>query len=126
MPFLKRKGEIENSVLEKLCNKIVDVIHETFTQKYYLVKVSQSKKGHIYLIIRKKRGRLLREEKNTLHKKIFDIFSIAFHWYGERHDSLCRKYFYNSQLIKESSGYHFHYFIVSRANMSMNTFEHIY
>ena len=56
-----------------MCNKIVDVIYETFTRKYYFVKISQSKKGHVYLIVRKKRGRLLGEEKNALHKKIFDI-----------------------------------------------------
>ena len=91
MSFLKRKGEMENSVLEKLCNRKVDVIYETFTKQYYLVKLSQSKKGHIYLIVRKKRGRLLGEEKIALHKKIFDIFRSAFHWYGERHDFLCRK-----------------------------------
>ena len=49
----------QNSVLENLCNKIVDVAHETFTKKYYLVRISQSKNGHIYLIVRKTRDRLL-------------------------------------------------------------------
>ena len=46
---------MENTVLEKLCNKKVDVINEKFTRKYYFVKISLSKKGHIYLIVRKKR-----------------------------------------------------------------------
>ena len=59
---------MENSVLEKLRNKIADVICKTFTKKYYLVKIPQSKKGHTYLIVRKKKERLLGEEKNTLHK----------------------------------------------------------
>ena len=40
MSFLKRKVEMENSVLEKLCNKIVDAIYKTLTKKYYLVKIS--------------------------------------------------------------------------------------
>ena len=53
--FLKRKKKIENTVLEKLCNKIVDVINEKFTRKYYFLKKSLSKKGHIYQIVRKKR-----------------------------------------------------------------------
>ena len=70
---------MENNVLEKLCNKIVDVIYKTFTKKCYLVNISQSKKGHIYLIIRKKRGKLVGEEKNTLHKKIFDVSQSVFH-----------------------------------------------
>ena len=42
-------------VLEKMCENLVDVIHEMFTRKYYVVKISQSKKGHIYLIVRKKK-----------------------------------------------------------------------
>ena len=52
--FFEKKKKMENTVLEKLCNKIVDVINQTFTKKYYFVKISQSKKGHIYLIVRKK------------------------------------------------------------------------
>ena len=113
MSFLREKQKIENNTLEKMCNKIVDVTYETFTRKYYFVKISQSKIGHVYVIVRKKRGRLIGEEKNALHKKIFDISCIVFHWHGEVM-TLCRKYFFNPKLIKESSGYHFHYFMVSR------------
>ena len=71
MSFLKRKKKKENTVLEKLCNKIVDVINETFTKKYYFVEISQSKKGHIYLIVRKKRGRLISEKKTRPSQKDF-------------------------------------------------------
>ena len=39
---------------EKGSKNLVDVIQETFTKKYYIVRISQSKRGHIYLIIRKK------------------------------------------------------------------------
>ena len=53
--FEKKKKKMENTVLEKLCNKKVDVINEKFTRKYYFVKISLSKKGHIYQIVRKKR-----------------------------------------------------------------------
>ena len=31
---------MENNVLEKMRNKMVDVIHETFTRKHYFVKIS--------------------------------------------------------------------------------------
>ena len=78
---------MENEILENLCNKIVDVVHETFTRKFYFVKISQSKKSHIYLIVRKK-GRLIEEEKNALHKKIFDASWSAFKWNIDRHDFL--------------------------------------
>ena len=97
-------------VLDKLCENLVDVIQETFTKKYYIVRISRSKRGHIYLIIRKKRGRLLYEEKEAFHPKIFEIFTSIFNWYCNRHTQLDKKYLLNLKLIKECSGYHFHYF----------------
>ena len=42
-------------VLDKLCENLVDIIHETFTKKYYVVPISQSKRGYIYLIVIKKK-----------------------------------------------------------------------
>ena len=45
----------EQDIFEKLCNKIVDVVHETFIRKYYFVKILQSKFGHILLIVRQKK-----------------------------------------------------------------------
>ena len=45
---------MENNALGKMCNKIVDVIYETVNRKYYFVKISQSKKGHVCLIVRRK------------------------------------------------------------------------
>ena len=37
------------SVLEKIWeNIVVDIIHEIFSQKYYIVRISQSKREHIY------------------------------------------------------------------------------
>ena len=32
---------MENNVLERLCDEIVDVIHETFTRRYYFIKIWQ-------------------------------------------------------------------------------------
>ena len=40
----KKKG---NNVLEKMCDKIVDVLHEAFTRKHYFVQISRSKKKKI-------------------------------------------------------------------------------
>ena len=67
--LFQRKGKMENETLENLCNKIVDVVHETFTRKFYFVKILQSKKGHIYLIVRKKKGDLLKRKKTLCIKK---------------------------------------------------------
>ena len=101
-------------VLDKLCENFVDVIQETFTKKYYIVRISQSKIGHIYLIIRKKRGRLLYEEKEAFHSRIFEIVTSVFNWYCKRHAQLDKKHFLDLKLIKECSGYHFHYLLISR------------
>ena len=97
------------SVLEKLCKNKVDVVHKTFTRKYYLFKISKKKRGYIYLIV-KKRGLLLYEEKEAPHRKIFIVVSSIFSWYCKRQKQLEKKYFFNQKLIKECSRYHFHYF----------------
>ena len=57
----------EQDILEKLSNKIVDVVDETFIRKYYFVKISQSKLGYIFLIVCKRKGMLIGEEKDALH-----------------------------------------------------------
>ena len=45
MSFLRGKQNMEKKkALEKMYNKIVDVIYKTFTRKYYFVKMSQSQK----------------------------------------------------------------------------------
>ena len=41
----KKKMQRQQNILEQLCVKIVDVIGETFSKKYYFVKMLQSKKG---------------------------------------------------------------------------------
>ena len=80
-------------------------------KKYYLVKISQSKIGHIFLIVHKKRGRLIGEEKDALHRKIHKIGGCVFDW---KYTFLSKKYFFEFKLLKDCSGYHFHYFLVSR------------
>ena len=63
---------------EKMCDKIVDFIYKTFTRKYYLVKISQLKKKHLYLIVTQKTGRLLDEEKKCAPQKNLRRFSKHF------------------------------------------------
>ena len=87
-----------------MCNKIVDVIYETFTHKYYFIKIFHLKKVHVYLFVRKKRQRLLGEEKNAFHKKISNVLQSIFNWPGRKYKFLSKKYFFNSKL---------HYFLLS-------------
>ena len=67
----------QNVVLEKFCNKIVDVINETFTKKHYFVKVLQSKKATFTWLL-EKRGRLFREKMCALHRKIHGVTKSVF------------------------------------------------
>ena len=55
MFFLKRLPKmLEQVILKKLYNKILDVVHKTFIRKYYFVKILQSKIVHIFVIVCKK------------------------------------------------------------------------
>ena len=99
-------------VLAKLCENLVDVIQETFTKKYYIAGITQSKRRHIYLIFRKKDASCCMKKKRrfTLRfLKLLRAFST-----GILKDTHSWKYFLNLKLIKECSGYHFHYFLISR------------
>ena len=114
----------QQNILEQLCDKIVDFMGETFTKKYYLVKISQSKKGHVYFVVRKKEGDCL--VTNCLHfiarfmkfpgayffglvVSLILLINISFFFF-----------FFNFKVIKECSNYHF--LVVS---MSTNTSEEI-
>ena len=60
---------MSEEILEKLCDKIVDVIHDSFPSKNFLVKISQAKNGTVYLIVRKKHGRFICDGKKEFEKK---------------------------------------------------------
>ena len=49
-------------------------------KKYYFVKILQSKLSYIFLIVRKRKGRLIGEEKDALHRKIRETAGCVFDW----------------------------------------------
>ena len=65
-----------NQVLKELRNEIVDAVSETFTKKYYFVKISPSKNGHVYLIVKNKRGRLLSEGSTVCIEKYLRFLQL--------------------------------------------------
>ena len=79
MCFSKSREKMrEQDILEKLCDRIVEAVYEKFIKKFYFVKISQLKLGHIFMIVRKKRGRLLGVKKKMLyiekHVKLLVVF----------------------------------------------------
>ena len=127
MFFLKGKKEkvkkSHSNVIENLYKKIVDVVSETFTRKYYFVRISQSKRVHIHLIVRKKRGRLLWEETQALHRKINDFSRSVFNWFCDQNKFISEHYF---NVLKKCSNYHFHYLLISSDQYAKKFFEVIY
>ena len=93
--FVKKKTmQRQQNILDQLCDKIVDGIGGTFTKKYYLVKISQSKEGHVYLVVRKKRGRLFGKKLLVLHRMSYDVSKSAFAWFCSQHHSVSEHYFF--------------------------------
>ena len=90
----KKKIRRQQNILDQLCDKIVDAIGETFTKKYYLVKIFQSKKGHVYLVVRKKRGRLFGKELLALHRMSYGVSKSVFAWFCSQHDSISEHYLF--------------------------------
>ena len=61
----KRNAKTTKHTRKQLCDKIVDVIGETFIKKYYPVKIFQSQKDMFILWLEKNEGNCL--VKNCLH-----------------------------------------------------------
>ena len=115
MCFSKSREKMrEQDILEKLCDRIVEAVYEKFIKKFYFVKISQLKLGHIFMIVRKKRGRLLGVEKDALHRKACEITGCVFEWCKQKYSFLSDRYFFEFRLLKDCSGYHFDYFLFSR------------
>lgn len=61
MYFFKKKiiMATKHQLLDDLCEKFIDSMSEKYSKKVDYMRITQSKNGHIYLIIQKKRGRLI-------------------------------------------------------------------
>ena len=105
---------MSEEILEKLCDIIVDVIHESYPSRIFLVKVSQAKNGNIYLIVRKKRGRFVGDEIEEFQERIYNIVPSVFNFFCIDNDQLGKNYLTNFKLIKSSSGHHFHFVLLCK------------
>ena len=113
--FEREKGENEDyhsNVLENLCKKVVLVVGETFSRKYYFIRISQSRRGHIYLIVQKKRSGLLWEETQVPYRKINDVSRSVFNWFCDENIFVSEHYFLDFKVLIKCSNYHFHYLLV--------------
>ena len=56
---------------------------------------------------------MIGEEKDALHRKIFDVSRSVFHWFSEKSRFINEHYFFDFKVLKEFSNYHFHNFLIS-------------
>lgn len=68
MYFFRKKIIIatKHQLLDDLCEKFIDSMSKKYSKKVDYMRITQSKNGRIYLIIRKKRGRLIHQDKKRL------------------------------------------------------------
>ena len=67
---------MSEQISEKLCDKIVHVIQESFPPKNFFVKISLAKNGNVYLFVRKKRGWFVGEGKEEFQKICMILFVL--------------------------------------------------
>ena len=107
--FKGRNMSRTEETLEKLCNNTVCTINEIFSKRHYIVRISQEKNGNVYLIVNKRRGRLLGEERTALCKAIEKLSNTVFSRHCKDFSRLADYYYVDFKLLKQCSVYHFHF-----------------
>ena len=68
MYFFRKKiiMATKHQLLDDLCEKFIDFMSKKYSKKVDYMRITQSKNGRIYLIIGKKRGRLIHQDNKRL------------------------------------------------------------
>ena len=115
MYFFRKKiiMATKHQLLDDLCEKFIDSMSKKYSKKVDYMRITQSKNGRIYLIIRKKRGRLIHQDKKRLFFEAEWIAKSEYCWHSDNSRFTYRNLFENFRLLKETSGYHFHLLLIS-------------
>ena len=76
-------------------------MRERYSGRYYFQRVTQSKSGSFYLILRKKTGRLTQIEKINLIENVDEINQNIYNFYSLHHDFIFQGYFPFVKLVKQ-------------------------
>ena len=108
--FLRENKKMQREqILEEMSNDLLDNIKKHFPEEFYII---ESKGGSFYLMIRKKRGKIVSENRKKMFDKIEDICNCIYNDYSQRQDFILRNYFRYFRLLKHYSNYHFHFLIL--------------
>lgn len=71
--FLRENKKMQREqILEEMSNDLLDNIKKHFPEEFY---ITESKGGSFYLMIRKKRGKVVSENRKKMFDKIEDIYN---------------------------------------------------
>lgn len=69
------------------------IFKKNFPEQLFNTNITESKVGSYYLMIRKKRGKVVGEIGKEMFDKIEDICNCIYNDYSQRHDFILRNYF---------------------------------
>ena len=107
-------------VLEKLCNKIIDKINQTFTKKHYFVEILQEKNATFTWLLERKEAVCLGKNCVLLIEKFLTYLKVLLS------GLLMSTIFLTSRLQKTVQTIIFIIFLVQVTSMSTSIFEELF
>ena len=97
-------------------------ISANFPSYVFITNVTESKNGSISVMVRKKRGKGLGEQKLKLFETVKNISECVYKDYSQRSRFVLVKYFPYFRLLRNYSNYHFQFLVISNEYFCNNDF----
>ena len=96
----------KDQILEEMFEELRWTISANFSSFAFITNVTESKNGSIYVMVRKKIGKVLSEQKHNLFEMVKDISECIYKDYSQRSQFVLMNYFLYFCLLKIYSNYH--------------------
>ena len=106
--------ERKEKVLDEIPNNISGFIKEKCSPRYYFQRVTQSKSGSFYLVLRKKKGHLTQTEKANLIENVEEVDQSVYRFYSRRNGFILTDYIPFVRLVKQKSNNHFQFLVTEK------------
>ena len=108
---LKFVSYISARIVDDMFDDLGNNFSDLFSSLVYFVKVSQVKKL-IYILIRKKRGKILGDKRQELFEQVKNISKGIYNNYSGKAEFIKMNYFPYCRLIRNFSNYHFLFLVI--------------
>ena len=108
---LKFVSYISARIVDDMFDDLGNNFSDLFSSLLYFVKVSQVKKL-IYILIRKKRGKILGDKRQELFEQVKNISEGIYNNYSGKAEFIKMNYFPYCGLIRNFSNYHFLFLVI--------------